>query len=239
MLLFSPYIGGTSTPGGPSGPTFVNASSIPKAYNAASPATHSHTMASASNVLIALIALESAGTSLDTSIDSGGGAPNFPTVGGTNMVFGALGRASRRHAAIYGIHPNTTGSVTFSIQPANGIRSIYIRLEEWANVNTTTIFNNTSGSGQFSASMPETITTTDATGYLLGACCATDEATAITVTTPAETINLEGQTGGAGQDIRGGFHRVAVSSAGATEGITFDQTGNSSGATALVELNPA
>lgn len=238
MLLFSPYIGGVGIPGGPTGPTFVKKSSSFVAASASTPQTLVHNMASASNVIIARVCLESGSSALDSSIDSGGA--NLPTIGGFAMTFGALGRISRRHAGIYTYHPNTTGNVTFSISPANGLRGFSVRLDEYSGVDTTTILQaNGSGQQNTSASMPHTLTTVDANGVLLGCVAGSDETTSFTVTTPAETIDEENQTGGGAQDIRAGWHAVDVSSASATEGITWDQTGNVSAASALVELKPA
>lgn len=223
--------------GGGGGITRVGGANTFLAYNAASPATLAYTVVSTSNVIVARIALESNGTSLDSSIDIGGG--QLPTFGGTGMTFGALGRISRRHAGIYVINPASTGSQTFSIAPTNGIRSIAIKIDEYSGVDTTTILNNVAGSQQTGDSMAQTITTTDADGVIVGVVAASDETVAITMTTPSETIDLEGQTGAASQDLRAGFHDVDVASAAATEGLTFNQTGNLSAGMAIAELNPA
>lgn len=216
--------------GGGGGPTFVKKSSLFDASSAADPLVLSHNMASAGNVLIALMTWESGGTSLEDG--------NVPTYNGVSMTQVGIVNTSRRHAAIYSIHPNTTGAHDYSFDfPTAGARGAAVRLEEWSGVDTTTIFNNFDVSTSGGASLAMDFTTTDATGVILGVAAFGAEGTAITATTG--TLNEEGATGGNSKDIRSGFASIAVASAAATEGITFNQTGNINAAGVAAELNPA
>ena len=223
--------------GGPTVPTFTGASgALFSPDPAANPLVLSHTMADAANVLIAMVVIESGGTTFDASIDTGGA--KIPTFGGTTMTVGKVANSSRRHVGIYAIHPNATGAFNFSIAPTNGMRGASVRLEEWGGVNTTTIISAANSQFSNTDSNAVTLTTTHADAVIVGAAGYPDIATALTCS--VGTLIEEGQTGsGATKNIRAGWARQPVTASGATEGITFVQAGNVSAMAVIAELNPA
>lgn len=240
------YLGSTlihdTTVGGGGGINFVGGGTVPTVdllnspNPAASPLTLTYTPASADNVIIASLHLDSNVNARDTSIDSGGA--NLPTWNGNTMQFGVLGQVSRRHMGIYGLQAGTTSPATLSIAPANVMRGATLKLFEYEGVNTTTIFNasgTTTGGGD---TRNPTLTTVDANGVLFGGVTWDAEGTASTVTT-GTLRGTEGQSGGGARDIRHINADAAVIAAAATEGVSFNQTGNVSAVGCVVELNPA
>jgi hypothetical protein len=220
-----------------SGIAYVAQSTPPNddTHPAASPLTLSYTPTASGNVLVLIAHIESAGTSRDTSIDAAGG--QLPTWNSNTMQFGALGQSSRRHVGIYGLQAGTTSSADFSIAPTNGMRGASLICLEYSGVDTTTIFNALGTAFSTGDTITPALTTVDAGGHLVGAATWDAEGTASTVLTG--TLRSEGASGAVAKDIRRIVADIAVASAGASENVSFNQTGNLSATAAIVELNPA
>lgn len=206
------------------------------AANAPNPKTASITPTSTANVIVAFVCVEhNATTGLDTSMDTGGA--NVPTLGGNTMVVGELANRSRRHAGIYAYHPNSTSAQTFSLPVS--LRGAAVMLAEYSGVDTTTIFNANTGSVTVAdGNVNPTLTTVDAGGYLVGCGTYIDVSAVPTVTTGTE-IGTAGVTGADAKDLAYIAADIAVASAGATEGVAFNQTTGGSETGVCCELNPA
>lgn len=112
-------------------------------------------------------------------------------------------------------------------------------LAEYSGVDTTTIFNANTGSVTVTdGNVDPTLTTVDAGGYLVGCGTYIDVAAVPTVVTGTE-IGTAGVTGADAKDIAYIAADIAVASAGATEGVAFNQTTGGSETGVCCELNPA
>ena len=227
---------GFTTAGAGSGINFVNAQTTTHPYNASTPLTVSYTPAAAGNVLVFLVSFESGGTSWDSSIYTGGA--NIPTWNGTTVNVGDVQNNSRRHCASYVLQASTTSAADFVINPANGIRGAVVHILEYSGVDTASPINAAGGTTSGGANITPTLTTVDVGGLLVGAATFGDETVASTASTGTQR-GTEAASGAAGQDIRSIAAEIAVASVGAVEGITFNQVGNTSASSTIIELNAA
>lgn len=204
-------------------------------HNATEPLTVDHSFSSTGNVAVVRVSWESGGTTLDTSVDVGGG--NLPTLNGVTMNTHGIANATRRHSCIFTVQPDATGTLTFSFNPSAGVRGGVIQVEEWTNVDTTTPVNVVGANNAGATSLAVTMTTVDADGWIVGVC--TNDSETEVVTTSVGTQEATVASGVAAQDITATFSNIAVASAAATEGITWDFTSSAASCGSIVELNPA